>query len=227
MVQHLKKTSANARRRPQQSRSRLTAGALQEAFVQLLVASDYDAVTIREITDLAGTSLGSFYEYFGNKDDLAKVCVHLRSKRLLRVLQDDSSVSMAMPLDELVRAAVDQLLEAHRESPPLWGVHYLLERRFSGIQPYAKMYEQFVDAWQSLITRASDRPGPCPEDVARTCHTIVYGLFTHAHLQSLGMAGGSIDYDRLRLNAQQALLGYLARAALPSGPQASLCVPPA
>ncbi len=227
MVQHLKKTSANARRRPQQSRSRLTAGALQEAFVQLLVARDYDAVTIREITDLAGTSLGSFYEYFGNKDDLAKVSVHLRSKRLLRVLQDDSSVSMAMPLDELVRAAVDQLLEAHRESPPLWGVHYLLERRFSGIQPYAKMYEQFVDAWQSLITRASDRPGPCSEDVARTCHTIVYGLFTHAHLQSLGMAGGSIDYDRLRLNAQQALLGYLARAALPSGPQASLCVPPA
>ncbi len=227
MAQHPRKTSATARRRPQQSRSRHTAGALQEAFVQLLVARDYDAVTIREITDLAGTSLGSFYEYFGNKDDLAKVSVHLRSKRLLRVLQDESLVSMAMPLGELVRAAIDQLLEAHRESPPLWGVHYLLERRFSGIQPYAKMYEQFVGAWQGLITRAADRPGPCTEDVARTCHTIVYGLFTHAHLQGLGMAGGSIDYDRLRLNAQQALLGYLARTALPSGPQASLCVPPA
>lgn len=227
MAQHPKKTSATARRRPQQSRSRHTAGALQESFVQLLVARDYDAVTIREITDLAGTSLGSFYEYFGNKDDLAKVSVHLRSKRLLRVLQDESLVSRAMPLDELVRSAIDQLLEAHRESPPLWSVHYLLERRFSGIQPYVKMYERFVGAWQGLITRASDRPGPCPEDVARTCHTIVYGLFTHAHLQGLGMAGGRIDYDRLRLNAQQALLGYLARTALPSGPQASPSVPPA
>jgi len=205
------------RRKPQQSRSRHTAGALQEAFVQLLVTRGYDAVTIRDITDLAGTSLGSFYEYFSNKDDLAKVSVHLRSKRLLRVLQAESLVSINMPLDKVMHAAVDQLLEVHRESPPTWGVHYLLERRFSGIEPYAKMYEQFVGAWQRLIMMASDRSCPGPQDVARTCHTIIYGLFAHAHLQGLGMAGTCIDYDGLRLHSQQALLGYLAFAAPPLG----------
>lgn len=51
------------RRRPQQSRARHTSGALQEAFVRLLVERNYDAITIREIVDLAGTGLGSFYEY--------------------------------------------------------------------------------------------------------------------------------------------------------------------
>ncbi|HBP0979021.1 TetR/AcrR family transcriptional regulator [Comamonas sp. Y6] len=222
MAYRPKNLSGATRRKPQQSRSRHTAGALQEAFVQLLVTRDYDAVTIRDITDLAGTSLGSFYEYFGNKDNLAKVSVHLRSKRLLRVLQDESLVSIRMPLDKAMHAAVDQLLEAHRESPPLWGVHYLLERRFSGIDPYAKMYEQFVGAWQRLIMMASDRSCPWPQDVARTCHTIIYGLFAHAHLQGLGTTGACIDYDQLRLQSRHALLGYLALATPPSGQQRSI-----
>ena len=47
------------RRRPSQSRARLTAQALQQAFVQLLVESDYPRISIRAITGLAGTSLGS------------------------------------------------------------------------------------------------------------------------------------------------------------------------
>ena len=82
------------RRKPQQSRAKQTSWALQEAFVQLLTKRDYEAITIRNIVDLAGTGLGSFYEYFANKDDLAKVSVHLRTKRLLKTLKDVPGVSM-------------------------------------------------------------------------------------------------------------------------------------
>lgn len=202
-----------ARRRPQQSRARHTSGALQEAFVRLLVERNYDAITIREIVDLAGTGLGSFYEYFANKEDLAKVCVHLRSKTLLRALQ--SLDPDHAPLESVVRMAVDRLLEVHRENPAHWGVHYLLERRRSGIAAYAKMYEQFVRQWTQLIKSASDRACASPADVARTCQTVVYGLFAHAHLQGLSAARMPVDLDLLRVQSQQALLGYLALATTP------------
>lgn len=201
------------RRKPRQSRARHTSGALQEAFVRLLVERNYDAITIREIADLAGTGLGSFYEYFANKEDLAKVCVHLRSKTLLRALQ--AMDPDHAPLESVVRMAVDRLLEIHRENPAHWGVHYLLERRLSGIAAYAKMYEQFVRQWTQLIKTASDRACASPAEVARTCQTVVYGLFAHAHLKALSAEPMPVDLDLLRLQSQQALLGYLAVATTP------------
>jgi AcrR family transcriptional regulator len=71
------------RRRPLQSRARQTFQALQDAFVRLLLERSYAEITVREIVLVAGTGLGSFYEYFSGKEDLAKVCLHLRSKSLL------------------------------------------------------------------------------------------------------------------------------------------------
>ncbi|MDP9902827.1 TetR/AcrR family transcriptional regulator [Variovorax ginsengisoli] len=203
------------RRKPQQSRARHTSGALQEAFVRLLVARDYDAITIREIVDLAGTGLGSFYEYFANKEDLAKVCVHLRSKTLLRALQSCDQNCDGTPLESMACVAVDRLVDIHRESPSHWGVHYLLERRLSGIAAYSKMYERFVREWARLIGAASNRTCACPADTARTCQTILYGLFAHAHLKGLSTARMHVDLDLLRLQSQQALLGYLTLATTP------------
>ncbi|XAH23361.1 TetR/AcrR family transcriptional regulator [Xylophilus sp. GW821-FHT01B05] len=202
------------RRRPQQSRARHTAGALQDAFVRLLVERDYDAVTIREIVDLAGTGLGSFYEYFANKEDLAKVCVHLRSKTLLRALQSLGQDSDRASLESMVCLVIERLADIHRESPSHWGAHYLLERRLSGIAAYSKMYERFVREWARLIGAASDRLCACPNDAARTCQAILYGLFAHAHLQGLSTQM-RVDLDLLCLQSQQALLGYLALVTTP------------
>lgn len=215
-MRHLPRISpAVPRRRPQQSRARHTSGALQDAFVRLLMARDYDAITIREIVDLAGTGLGSFYEYFANKEDLAKVCVHLRSKTLLRALQSLNQDAGRAPLESVVCMAVDRLVDNHRESPSHWGAHYLLERRLSGIAAYSKMYERFVREWVRLIGAASDRMCADPADAARTCQTILYGLFAHAHLQGLSAARMPVDLDLLGLQSQQALLGYLSLVTTP------------
>ncbi len=37
-------------------------------------------ITIREITDLAGVGLGTFYEYFSKKEDLIALTIHLHVK---------------------------------------------------------------------------------------------------------------------------------------------------
>jgi len=204
------------RRRPQQTRARQTAGALQEALVRILLTRGYDTVTIRDITDVAGTAIGSFYEYFANKDELAMVCVHLRSKSLLRALQGMDCPPASMPLEKMVRLAIRRLLAAHGENPSHWGVHYLLERRFSGVQPYAKMYDKFVDAWQRLLNNSSNRHCPNPADAARVCQTIIYGLFAHAHLRGLSIPGMRVDHHGLYRQSRQALLGYLMRVTVPA-----------
>ncbi|UTY59508.1 TetR/AcrR family transcriptional regulator [Massilia sp. erpn] len=216
MKQPLPPTPVPARRRPQQSRARQTSLALQHAFVRLLPERGFEALTIREIVDVAGTGLGSFYEYFANKDDLARVSVHLRSKTLLEAMHGAVAAQAGQPLAQLVRAILLALAGAHASHPLEWGAHYALERQVSDPSAYARMYERFVKEWASALTRASDGlvAGPQLEEAARTCHTIAYGLFAHAHIRGYA-EGMAADTQAIARQAELALLGYLAQLQAP------------
>lgn len=197
------------RRHPRQPRARQTARALRDAFVRVLVERGYERATVREITGVAGTGLGTFYEYYANKDDLARVCLNLRSKALLRCFRDAAAQQQGQPLARMVDAVVDALLVAHAGHPPEWGAHYLIERHFSGHDAYRNMYDRFVGAWADAIADASDWPAQAPtREAARVCQTIIYGLFAHTFLhQPL-----RVDAPALRRQARTALTAYLHAA---------------
>lgn len=193
------------RRRPLQSRARQTFQALQDAFVRLLVERGYAAITVREIVLVAGTGLGSFYEYFASKEDLARVCLHLRTKALLLGIRSAAADQAGQPLAGIVEAVIDSQLQAHRERPEEWGAHYLLERHYSCAEAYRKTYERFVDAWAGAIASACDLPPDYPvREAARVAQTILYGLFTHAYLGAPGP-----DPQALRIQACSAITAYL------------------
>jgi len=200
------------RRKPRQSRARQTSQALQEAFVRLLVEHGYAGVTIREITAVAGTGLGSFYEYFSSKEDLARVCIHLRSKALLATMRAAVDAQAGRPLAEVVDAVIDALLAVHRAHPQEWGAHYLLERHLSGAEAYRKMYERFVDEWVHAIESAAGAQpgGAARREAARVSQTIVYGLFAHAFI---GAGAVPPDTRALARQARTAIAAYLRAAA--------------
>ena len=202
--------AAAPRRKPRQSRARHTSQALQEAFVRLWVEKGYAAVTIREIVAVAGTGLGSFYEYFENKEDLARVCLHLRSKALLLAMRAAVIAQAGRPLREIVDAVIESQVEAHRAQPLAWGAHYLLERHLSGPEAYRKMYDRFVTEWVGALEAASDLAPDCrKKEVARVSQTLLYGLMAHAHIGT----GGKPDLVALSRQLRGALHGYLAGAA--------------
>lgn len=195
--------AAAPRRRPRQSRALHTSQALQDAFVRLLVERGYAHITIREIVLVAGTGLGSFYEYFASKEDLARVCLHMRSKALLAAMQAAVEQRQGQPLADILEALVDSQIAAHRERPQEWAAHYLLERHLSGADAYRKMYQRFLDAWRHALASASDLPpGFALDDAARIGHTLVYGLVSHGHI---GAANGAPDLAELARLAQAAV----------------------
>ena len=202
--------AAAPRRKPRQSRARHTSQALQEAFVRLLVEKGYAAITIREIVSVAGTGLGSFYEYFASKEDLARVCLHLRSKALLLDMRAAVAAHAGRPLAQIVDAVIDAQLEGHRAQPLAWGAHYLLERHLSGPEAYRKMYDRFVAEWVGVLDAAIDLSPDCQKkEVARVCQTIIYGLFAHLHIGT----GGRPDLQALSRQLRAALHGYLKGVA--------------
>src|SRR5574344_1056527 len=76
----MKHSAIQIRRKPRQSRAKLTQEALQDSFVRLLHERPASQITIREIADLAGVGLGTFYEYFSKKEDLIALTIHLHVK---------------------------------------------------------------------------------------------------------------------------------------------------
>lgn len=195
------------RRRPVQSRSQQTSLAIQDAFVRLLDEQPYARVTIREIVLVAGVGLGTFYDYFDSKDDLARTCVHLRTKALLQALRRRRIELAGRQLGESLAGALDSQLAIIGRAPKEWAQHFLLERQKTDRKYYLAAYELFVEEWRRLVASASDWPaGTDPDRPVRLAFTLIYGTMAH----ELMRAGTKIDIARLQRDLCDAALACLA-----------------
>ena len=151
----MKNSVIQIRRKPRQSRAKLTQEALQESFVRLLHERPAPEITIREITDLAGVGLGTFYEYFSKKEDLIALTIHLHVKHNAESLKSYAQSLIKLSTDLDFQAYLQQIIHFQIEQIQaqqfLWSQVFLLERQISDIESYRKSYAMMVQMWQSII----------------------------------------------------------------------------
>lgn len=208
-------TSSVKRRKPAQSRARATAEAIQQAFVQLLVEHGYERVSIRQVISLAGVGIGSFYEYFSDKEALAAVCIHLRVKQIAGSMQAvvDTHVNahvnahVGAPLPERIDALLEAQIHATLAEPGQWSALFLLERRVSGTGAFRKLYGEFVQLWAAMLAGEPEIDGDAQRDEAAfAIHSMIYGLVSQALMTHAGPA----DPTRLRALVRTAVHGYVS-----------------
>lgn len=71
------------RKIPRQARSRDTFNAIVDACSQVLAAGSYDALTTNSISERAGVSIGTLYEYFPNRESIVAALVANACERLV------------------------------------------------------------------------------------------------------------------------------------------------
>ncbi len=107
------------RRRPQQLRSRQTVEAVLDAVIRILKREGFDAITTNRIAEVAGVSIGSVYQYFNDKRSIF-IALHSRHvSEIDRLVETKLVEHAAAPLDQLVRAMVEAIVEAHAADPEL------------------------------------------------------------------------------------------------------------
>ncbi len=200
------RVSASTRRRPQQTRARISSEALQEAFVRVLLDRGYERVTIRELASVAGVGIGTFYEYVANKEALAALTIHMCVKQQAQAMQASIARHQGAPRANVVRGIIDDQIELLMGDADKWRALLLLERRISAPDAYRKHYAQYVALWRQALASAGD---PVPEDrldaVARMVHTMVYGWVA----QSLMTLGSDLDKALLKQELMRAVGAYL------------------
>jgi AcrR family transcriptional regulator len=108
------------RRRPQQRRARQTVEAILDAVTRILKRQGVNAVTTNRIAEVAGVSIGSVYQYFPDKRAIF-VALHQRHlEEIDRMVETKLIEHAASPLDKLVRAMVEAMVDAHANDPELY-----------------------------------------------------------------------------------------------------------
>ena len=151
----MKNPEIQVRRRPRQSRAKLTQEALQESFVRLLHERHAHEITIREITDVAGVCLGTFYEYFSKKEDLVALTIHQHVKtnaeQLKSYAQSLMELSTKLTFEDYLQQIIHFQLEQIQARQFLWAQTFLLEQQISNIESYRKSYAMMVQMWRSIL----------------------------------------------------------------------------
>ncbi|MDX1394988.1 MAG: TetR/AcrR family transcriptional regulator [Gemmatimonadota bacterium] len=106
---------------PRQERSRDSLRRIVTAGRELLRERDFDAVTVDEIVARAGSSKGSFYHRFADKDSLLLYLLREEHAEALEAWSKllDPDRWRHRPLGEVLDAFLDRLLEIYRGRPSL------------------------------------------------------------------------------------------------------------
>ena len=200
----MKNPEVQVRRRPRQSRAKLTQEALQESFVRLLHERHAHEITIREITDIAGVGLGTFYEYFSKKEDLIALTIHQHVKSNAELLKSyaqslmelSTKLSFTDYLQQIIHFQIAQI----QAQQFVWAQTFLLERQVSNIESYRKSYAMMLEMWHSILK-------PYIEDEAQlkrmslNVQRVCYGFVS----QSLLIEPEFGEWDQLEKDINQSL----------------------
>jgi len=108
------------RRRPKQRRARFTVESILDAVVRILKREGVKAVTTNRVAEVAGVSIGSVYQYFPDKRAIF-VALHERHIQQIDRIVESKLVEYAeSSLDDLIRAMVEAMIDAHTPDPELY-----------------------------------------------------------------------------------------------------------
>lgn len=95
------------RKRPVQARSEVTVAALLEASVQVLVGVGYRKLTTTRVAERAGVSVGTFYQYFPNREALILSVIENYLSDIVSSVERSCRELNGLALDELASGLAD------------------------------------------------------------------------------------------------------------------------
>ncbi|MEE2788035.1 MAG: TetR/AcrR family transcriptional regulator [Myxococcota bacterium] len=107
------------RRTPRQARSEHTVDMILTAAAQVLVERGYAKTSTNHVAKVAGVSIGSLYQYFGNKDELILAVVNRHAQGVLGLLKSTMADFSTNNIESAVHQFVDAMIAAHAVNPRL------------------------------------------------------------------------------------------------------------
>ena len=200
MAKSLARKRLEPRKRPAQSRSVETVNAVLEAAARILERDGLECYTTNAVAERAGVSIGSFYQYFPNKDALTVALI----ERETAVLLADIAIIHSMEgyetkLEHLIRSAI-----AHQmRRPKLARLLDFEESRLPIRSHLQRVADVFHGALLQILSYSDGHITLNAEVAALDVFAIVKGMVDAAGER------GETDPLELKRRVQRAVFGYL------------------
>jgi len=120
MASDLSKTVLKAKRRvPQQDRGERRVAEVLEAAAGIIAERGYDGATMTEIAERAGSSIGALYQYFPNKEAIARALRHRCAEEMKALWAPLASEGAGLSMEELVDRMLGVLIDFMKKRPEL------------------------------------------------------------------------------------------------------------
>ncbi|MFC9425481.1 TetR family transcriptional regulator [Streptomyces sp. NPDC056987] len=206
-------TSGPVRPRRRQARGERRIAQLLDAAASVFCANGYTAASTNSIAREAGVSPGTLYQFFPNKEAIA---VELGDQLLTRWRetygQALTPTHLALPLDRLLDAVIDPLIQFNRENPAFAVLMH-------GPDIPGQVTQEHDALHSSMLTRVEDILGAYLPDVPKTdTDRVAQMLFTvfKAGL-ILIMTADPAERDAYTTELKRVLFRYLEPLAEGSG----------
>lgn len=201
------------RKSPVQARSAATVDAMRIAAIQVLTQEGVSHCTTSRIAERAGVSVGSFYQYYPNRDAILAAILETRLDDVARAVDRACRAHRGKSVADMAAAVVAALLATKRRNLQESRALYAVAAELGGAAPVARMRNRIVAAIADMLAHA---PGADFEDPAMT-GAIAFSAVA-GPIRSLLEGNAPAEFDA-RLEEQLILLltGYLGARRRPAG----------
>ncbi|MBN9021078.1 MAG: TetR/AcrR family transcriptional regulator [Rhizobiales bacterium] len=197
------------RKLPVQARSTVTVEALQVAAIQVLVREGLQRCTTTRVAERAGTSVGSLYQYYPNRDALLRAVLERHLEGIADALDAACQASRGKLLSEMGEALVTAYLAAKLRDPEESRALYAVAEARDGEAIVTKVYARVRAAVAAMLATAADAAFDDPETVAIFAVSAMMGPI-QALLKGAAPAGME---ERLQSELSRIVVAYLEASA--------------
>ena len=155
---------------PTQERSRHTVTTILDACSRILIREGFFGVTTDKIAKEAGVSIGSLYQFFGNKESVVSAVIHNlldQDKHYMQKRFKELEIDR-LPVEQKVRSLISVGIEAYHNNTEL-------RAKLQNIQMYltdADYLKSTVKVYEELVS------GILPAKSGRNIHKVAYVFVT-------------------------------------------------
>ena len=197
-----------SRKAPVQSRSAVTVEAILEATIQVLLAVGAERLTTTLISQRAGVSVGTLYQYFPNKQSVLYAVLEMHLTKVVEAVERACAAAQQQPVAVMAERIVEAFVTAKLERADASVALYAVSSNAEANARMQRLRRRTLKALAGMLATAADASF---DDAAATSETMFAAM---AGATRAALEGGATPKMVGSLREQLVMLckAYLAAA---------------
>jgi AcrR family transcriptional regulator len=163
------------RKSPLQARALATIDALHVAAIQVLTREGLARCTTTRVAERAGTSVGTLYQYYPNRDALLAAVLEAHLVDLADTMDDVCGQQRGKPLSEMAVALVATFLDIKLRDPQASQALYAIAAERGGAELVSRINARMVAAVSAMLDSSPEARFDDPDLVAAVALNAIVG----------------------------------------------------